>query len=335
MVLPTYGNRDQFMAAADIHTPANLSATVDRILGAACRQIDQTYHRHFYPLTEAVTYESPELSVVAAGYGSGFDLNRDLRSLSAATVEGTSQTVGDIDLWPPQYGPPYSWVSLTGSTIVLTGVWGYSADTTPAGALAEGLDDSETAVDVSDSSLVGPGDMILADSEQMVVTEAVLLDTTADLDDTLTADVADETVTLDDATQVKAREVVTLDSERMKIISISSNDLTVKRAWDGSTLAAHSSGINVWAPRTLTVERGSVGTTEATHSNAAALTKNAPPPPITSLCIAEALVLFQQEQSAYGRTVGSGDSQREARGTGLADARKQASVFKRRRLASV
>ena len=177
--------------------------------------------------------------------------------------------------------------------------------------------------------------MILAGTEQMVVTDAVMLDTTADLNDTLTADVNDETVTLDDATQVNAGEVVTMDSERMKIISISGNDTTMKRAWDGSTLAAHSSGINVFARRTLTVERIAVGTVAATHNNAAVLIKNVPPAPITSLCVAEALVLFQQEQSAYGRTVGSGDSQREARGAGLKDARKMAGVYKRGRLVTV
>ena len=60
-----------------------------------------------------------------------------------------------------------------------------------------------------------------------------------------------------------------------------------------------------------------------------------PAAPITSLCVAEALVLFQQEQSAYGRTVGSGDSQQEARGAGLKDARKMAGVYKRGRLVAV
>ncbi len=328
MALPTYVSRQAFMAAADIHTPANLSAAIDRILASASRGIDQTYHRHFYPLTEAVTYSF-------TGGGQGFWLERDLRSISSASVDSNSQTVADIELYPTQYGPPYSWVGLMGAEVVITGIWGYSADTASAGTLAEVLDASETGVDVSDSSLIGVGDMFLADAEQMVVTESALLDTTTDLNDTLTADVADETVTLDDATQVKQNEVLTLDSERMKVISISSNDLTVKRAWDGSTLAAHSTGINVWAPRTLTVERGAVGTTAATHTSGTAITRNLPPAPITSLCIAEALVLFQQEQSAYGRTVGSGDSQREARGAGLKDARKMAGVYKRRRLASV
>jgi hypothetical protein len=66
MGLPTYVSRQAFMSAADIHTPANLSATVDRILQAASRNIDQTFHRHFYPLTEAVTY-----SLVVAVKGSG------------------------------------------------------------------------------------------------------------------------------------------------------------------------------------------------------------------------------------------------------------------------
>ena len=328
MALPTYVSRQSFMAAADIHTPANLSATIDRILQSASRGIDQIHHRHFYPLTESVTYSF-------SGGGQGFWTERDLRSIASATVDSTAQTVSAIELYPTQYGPPYSWVGLMGATVVIVGVWGYSADTAPAGALAEALDGSETDVDVTDSSLVGVGDMILAGTEQMVVTDSVLLDTTADLNDTLTADVNDETVTLDDATQVNVGEVVTMDSERMKIISISGNDTTMKRAWDGSTLAAHSSGINVFAPRTLTVERNAVGTTAATHSNAAVLTKNVPPAPITSLCVAEALVLFQQEQSAYGRTVGSGDSQREARGVGLKDARKTASVYKRRRLVAV
>lgn len=328
MALPTYISREQFMAAADIHTPANLSATIDRILQAASRGIDQTYHRHFYPLTEAVTFSF-------TGGGQGFWLNRDLRSITSATVDATAQTVADITLYPSQYGPPYSWVDLMGAEVIITGVWGYSADTTPAGALAEALDASETGVDVTDSSLAGVGDMLLVDTEQMVVTEAALLDTTADLNDTLTADVSDETVTVTDGTLVLAGEVVTMDSERMKIISISGNDLTVKRSWDGSTLAAHSTGLNVFAPRTLTVERNAVGTTAATHLTAATLTRNVPPQPITSLCVAEAQVMFQQEQSAYGRTVGSGESQREAKGAGLVGIRKQAGVYKRRRLAAV
>ena len=72
MVLPTYVSRDQFMAAADIHTPANLSATIDRILQSASRSIDQTYHRHFYPLTESVTYSF-------TGGAQGFWTERDLR----------------------------------------------------------------------------------------------------------------------------------------------------------------------------------------------------------------------------------------------------------------
>ena len=328
MALPTYASREAFMSAADIHSSANLSAQIDRILQSASRQIDLTFHRHFFPLTESVTYSF-------TGGGQGFWTERDLRSITSATVDATAQTVADIELYPTRYGPPYSWVELMGAEVIIIGVCGYSADTTPAGALAEALDGSETGVDITDSSLAGVGDLILADSEQMVVTGAALLDTTADLNDTLTADVSDVTITLNDATLVNAGEVVTMDSERMLIISISSNDLTVIRAWDGSTLAAHSSGLNVFAPRTLTVERNAVGTTAATHLTAATLTRNVPPQLITSLCIAEAQVIFQQEQSAYGRTVGSGDSQREARGAGLADIRKTAAVYKRRRLVAV
>lgn len=83
------------------------------------------------------------------------------------------------------------------------------------------------------------------------------------------------------------------------------------------------------------MERGATGTTAATHSDAAAITRNVPPHPITTLCIAEAMVTLAQETSAYARTVGSGDAQMEARGMGLEAAWKDARSYRRGRMATV
>jgi hypothetical protein len=96
-------------------------------------------------------------------------------------------------------------------------------------------------------------------------------------------------------------EVLLLDSERMLITDVSSV-LTVKRAWDGSTLAAHTAP-TVYAARTLTVQRGALGTTAATHASAAPAYRWDPPGPVNALTIAEAMEQLLQEQAGYSRTV--------------------------------
>lgn len=331
MSAPTYASREQFKTATDTHTSLQLNTAIDRVLQSASRNIEKRFHRHFYPKTESVTYSF-------TGGGQGFWLNRDLQSLTSVTVDDTAQTVADLDLYPSHYGPPYSWLGAMGSEVVVVGVWGYSNDTVPAGALAEDLDGSETGVDITDSSLIGVGDLITVDSERMVVTEKSLADTTADLAADLTADNSDVSATVDDGSLVNAGETITIDSERMFVESISSNTLTVIRAYDGSVLATHdgtSTPASVYASRTLTVERGAAGSTAATHSDTTSITKNYPPPQITALCLAEAEVQFAQERAQYARTVGSGDGEREAAGKGLADARSQASSLMRRRKAAV
>ncbi len=319
--------REAFMDASDVKTPANLAATIDRLLDSASRKVEKRLHRHFYPLTEAVTF-------TFSGGGSGFWLDRDLFTLTAATVDTVAQTVSAVELYPSHYGPPYSWVELMGSEVVLTGDWGFTQDTVAAGTLDGNITIGALTLDLSDSSLVGVGDLITIDTERLLVTEKTLKDTTADLASNLTADTSEETVTLDNAALVSAGEIVTLDSERMKIIGISGNVLSVKRAWDGSTLAAHTGAVNVFAPLTCTVERAATGSTAAAQTTGVTVFRNVAPGPVRDLCLAEALVTFQQEHSAYGRTVGSGDNERESAGRGLSAARKDAGGYLRARLAA-
>ncbi len=323
---PAYATVEQVSAALDFKASAYEATRLNRLVLSASRRIDLMLHRHFFPLTETRSYH--------LGGGGGFWLEADLFSLTAVTADTVAITISTVTLHPAV--APFHWISQTGVDIDVTGVWTFSQDTTPAGALAEALDNSETAVDVTDSSLVGVGDLILVDTEQMVVTAKTQLDTGVDFSSGgTTADKSDNAITLDGA-GLKVGESILADSERMLIVEYNSATeiATVKRAWDGSVLATHTTP-SVFAPRTLTVERDAVGTTAATHSDTTAITRNLAPGPIVDLCIAEAISTYEQESSGYGRTVGSGDNVREARGLGLKEAREEAKHYKRLRMATV
>ena len=329
---PAYATVEQVARAADVQFTAYQTATLSRAAFSTSRAIERRLHRHFYPLTEAVSFKNPPVSNPDRVATSGFWLNKDLLTLTALTEDSTAVTVSGVELYPVEYGPPYSWLGATGVDVVVTGTWGWSADTEAAGVLDGALSDTTgTVAKVKDASLVGVGDLILVDSEQMLITAKLMVDTTVDTTSNPTADMSDTTVAVADGSLFGVGEVLLLGSERMLIVDIATNNLIVRRAFDGTVLAAHSTP-SIFALRTLTVERGAVGTTAATHSDAATITRNVPPGPITDLCIAEALNLMEQESSAYARTVGSSDNQREARGVALAQARKAVDTYRRLRM---
>jgi hypothetical protein len=67
-----------------------------------------------------------------------------------------------------------------------------------------------------------------------------------------------------------------------------------------------------------------LGTTLAAHTDETAIWRHVVPGLVRELCIAEALNIMEQEKSSYGRTVGSGESERLVGGRGLADIRAEA-----------
>lgn len=329
-----YATREDVKSALDSQETARNNAQVDRLIDAASRSIDGLTHRVFFPWTGTRYFDWPNLQT--AGPGRLWLDKNELASLTAITSGGITISLSDVFLEPSTTGPPFSRVDLnqgsqmTFSTdrtdqrsIALTGVFaGCALDESSAGTTAEALDAVETGVDVTDSSAIGVGSLIRVDSERMVVTGKSLLTTGQTLQTPLTASAADTAVAVTTGTAYAVGEVVTLDAERMLIVDIAGNSLVVKRAWDGSVLATHT-GSTIYAPRTLLVTRGVLGTTAATHLTAAAVSKHLVPGLVNQLCIAETLTALQQEGSGYGRVVGSGDSQREASGKGLADLRCQ------------
>lgn len=321
------------MQAADVAASAVLASQLDRILYGASRAIDLAMRRHFYPVTASFLFEPRGFTDPELGEW-GFFLDRDLLSVTSITVDGVAEATYTLE--PARHGPPYEQIIIrSGVEYQIAGEWGFTADTVPAGALAEALDASETGVEVTDSSLIGVGDMILVDTERMIVSGKALLDTTANLAADIAASSAANVVAVNTGSLVKAGETVTVDSERMLVTDVVSNNLLVRRAVDGSTLAAHSNGADVYAPRTLTVLRDATGSTAATHTLATDVDRYVAPGPIRDLCLAEALTALEQERSAYGRVVGSGEGQREAAGRGIEDVRTRADLYRRRRWATL
>jgi hypothetical protein len=109
----------------------------------------------------------------------------------------------------------------------------------------------------------------------------------------------------------------------MLVVDIAGNNLTVVRAWDGTVLATHSGAADIYAPRTLTVERGALGSTAATHADTTALTTYVVPGLIRQLTVAEAMSDLLNQGAGYARTVGSGESEREASGRAVRVLRDQ------------
>ena len=239
-----------------------------------------------------------------------------------AAVQSSSPTTipsGDLFWQPRNYGPPWDAVEVSRSStysfcggdtpqqdVSVQAVRGYWMKTRPAGELAAAVSDTtSTTVTVSDSSVTGVGDTLIAGTEQMLVQDAAMADTgQTNTSGITTADSSDVTLGVTDGTKVHAGEILQIDSEWMLALSVTGNSVTVERAVSGTVLDTHSADTAVYALRSLTVERGFGGTTAASHSNADALTALLIPSEVREYAIAEALNYVFQKTTGYARSIG-------------------------------
>jgi hypothetical protein len=326
-----YSTRERVMRAADVKAAAYLSPEIDAAIESASRAVDRLCHRGdqvrpgFAPWTGAITYDWPVLNN-ADSYR--FLLNQNsLASLTSAVSGGV--TITSACLLRPETGPPFSSVKVdrdsddlltftTGSgerSLVLTGVWAgdYVAERTnsawTAGAIASTSADSVTL-----NAPLGVGNIVRIDLERLTVLGKTWTDSTQD--GSLAASSSAQTLAVSDGTDFFPGEELLIDAERVLIQDIAGNNLIVKRAVGGSTLAAHASSSIFWA-RTFIVERGSLGTTAATHAADAPIYIWQSPALVEQLTVAYALDQRAQESSAYARTIGTGDAERQAGGAGI------------------
>jgi predicted RecA/RadA family phage recombinase len=330
--VPTYATREMIRRALENAETSRDDAAIDRALQFGSRAVEELCHRpHFYPTLTTLYFDWPtNNSPTSWRLWLG---QHNILSVVSLVSGGTTISASDYNLEPVNE-PPYTnvQIDLSGDADFSVGdtfqrnielqVWaGFNSDTEPAGALAEALDDSETAVDVTNSASIGVGDAVKVGDEYLVVTEKNLLDTGQNLQTGVGASTAETTIAVTTGSSYYRGEEILIGAEKMLVIDIAGNNLIVKRQWSGSTLAAHLATADIYAPRTLTVVRGALGTTAAAHDTATAITRYVPPALVTELTIAEALNNRLQVGSGYARTVGSGDNVRNASGAGLADLR--------------
>jgi hypothetical protein len=197
----------------------------------------------------------------------------------------------------------------------------------PAGQLAAQAGSGDSTITVTDSSRIGVGDVVICESERMLVTDYSWVNTGVAFTGLSTAKASDKMAGVPDGTQFHAGEVLLVDIEWMLIEAVLGNNLVVKRAWEGSLLSEHSPG-TLWARRVLSVLRGAVGTTTAAHTSSSALAVAEVPGLIRQLSVAEALVELTQETGGYGGAssssgAGSGGGNQSPSGPGLPDLREQ------------
>lgn len=320
---PWYATREAVKAAPDVKETARNDRQVDRAIDAASRSVDGELKRRFYPEVATRSFPAPGGRVLFPG---------DLVTVDTVTASGAAVSAADFDLLPVT-GPPFTRIEFDGSVsygadrraIEIAGTWGYNDETEPAGELAAAVADATTTtVDVTDAAAVGVGDLLSIEAERILVADRAMLDTGQDLAANLTASVADTTVTVADGIGYSVGEILLIDSERMLIVDIAGNELTVRRAWDGSVLASHTAPADILALRRLTVERGVLGTTAASHLQGTAVTRQMYPGPVVALTVALALQELLGEPSGYGRQISVSGSETQIGGRGLDQIRDDA-----------
>jgi len=332
----SYCTREDVKSALDIKDSARANRQIDRLIRSSSEAIDGDMNRVFYP-TVASRYKDWPNTQYARPWRLWLDED-EVITVTSLISGGVTLTSNQFNLEPVNQGPPFTWIEINLAagkffsagpntfqrSIEIAGLFGYRNDEEAAGSLAAAISTtSVTTCNVTDSAAIGVGQIIRIDNERLIVTEKSSLTTGQTLQTPVGASVAETLIAVTNGAAFALDEALLLDAERMQIVDIAGNSLIVRRAVDGSVLAAHA-GSTIYAPRTLTVERGALGTTAATHLNAAPVARFVPPRLIRALSVAETLNSLEQETSAYVRTVGAGETARNASGAGLRDIRDRA-----------
>lgn len=339
---PVYTTRETIKRALDQGEVPKNNRNIDRCIQSASRNAEALVHRVLYPRIATKYFDWPN-DQDAVAWRLWLD-DQDLISATAVSSGGTTISSGDYNLEPNRTGPPYNRLEIDisssatlggGSThqrdVTITGLWGFNDDHITVGTATEALDASETGVDVTAavSADVGVGSILKIDSERLLVTERTMVDTTVNVGGAgLTANKNSETLAVADGTQFAVGEVLLIENERVLVDDIAGNNLTVERAFEGTTIATHAAGVDIYAPRTLTVTRAALGSTAATHLTGATVQMWNVPSVVRQYVTAEAIHQLMQEQTGWFRTMSAssifgGTAKRAATVEALVDFRDQ------------
>jgi len=317
-----YATREDVKRALDSAETARDNARVDAALDGATDSIHGLCHRRFYPELATRTFDWPDRVQRNLSWRVWLDAN-EVISLNTLVSGGVTIPVGDYLLYPSS-GPPYNRIEInlggrsaltTAGTyqqsVAVTALFGHSNVEAPAGLLNGAVNATTGTLAVTNSAAVGVGSLLRIDSERLIVTAKTMLSTGQTLQAPgLTDRANNETVPVVNGAAYPVDETILVDAERMLVVDVAGNNLIVKRGWDGSTLAAHTAGATIFAPRTLTVQRGALGTTAASHADQAPIVEWQPPGLVHDLAVAEALLTLGQQSGGYQQEVRGGSSGR-------------------------
>lgn len=318
-----YASREDVQAELDSKSGARMNPRIARAIDSASRAVEGLTRRRFYPEVATRKFDWP-----GTGYAPAYRLwlgEWELISLTALSSGGITIAPSSYFLEPNQDGAPYDRIDLNrggsatyggGSTnqqdITATGTWGYDLNEDPAGALAGGINATTATVTVTNAAVVGVGNLVRCGTERMIVIERQSVTTGQTLQADMTASTANDSCSVSTGSAYAIGEVITLNTERMLIVDILGNALQVKRAYDGSVLAAHS-GSTIYASRQLTVTRAALGTTAATHNAADLLYVHAYPGSVREFTVAIAVQDIQMGIAGWTGQSGSGENARDLR----------------------
>jgi hypothetical protein len=340
ITLPCYATREEVKRALDVKESGLSDVIVDGAIDSARADVEGLCHRRFYNVIQTNYWDWPNFQR-AYPWRIWFD-ERELADTSGIqpTVTTGGQSIPDSAIfWGPwNYSPPFTFMELdrsqsyafgVGSTpqrdVAITGLFGYWDKQASAGSLSAAISStSVTTCTVSDGAAMGVGDVIIAGTERMLVQDKAMADTgmTQQGSGCSTKAANDNLLGVTDGTQFSPHEVLQLDAEQMLIESITGNSLTVKRAWNGTVLGAHS-GADIYASRKLTITRGDLGSTAATHTQGTSLNIQVIPGLVKELAIAEAINHVLQRSSGYARTMAIPGAGAVIPGGSLPDIRNQ------------
>jgi hypothetical protein len=340
-MLPWYCTREDVKDSLDIKYTARADALIDKKIAGSSRSVEGQLHRpRFAPTLMTVKYDYPNYSFSPA-WTLELDSNEviELVEVLSGGVDITSSCIlrrgDDTDI------PPFDRIEidLTSSAgwssantfqhaIHITALHGYSDDEETIGSLSAQLDaaDGSTASITWTTPRLGVGDILHINNERMIVTNRTWVNSGQTTTGALTANMSSVAVPVTDGTAFAAGETIIIDVERMLIVDVVGNTLSVKRQWDGSVLATHLTATAVYALTGVQLARGQLGTTATVHANGASIKRWIIPSQLRDFTKAETIVALEQDASGWARLIGSGPSARESSGKGLADAREQAMI---------
>jgi hypothetical protein len=333
-----YATREAVKNAGQIKG-SSLDATIDRLIEAASTDVEAQLQHRFISYLATRGFNYPPRRPTGDPYyvyPFGLFLDEDLLEAELVTKDGDVETTIaptdyvliplnedrkreiEINLASGAYlGPSPSSLAGSQDAVRITGEWGYSRATKPAGVLAGAVLIGDAVITIPDSSLVGVGDTLRIDDERLFVTGRRLQATGA----LLTADVAGNdahrTIPVDDATLIHAGELITIGAERLLVEAISGNNLIALRAEDASVLEVHADNDAILAPRVLEVVRGVNGSAAAAHLDAAAVLRYAPPGDIVELTIANVLLHHEFGKTGWTGRWAGGDAAQEMKGSAV------------------